>query len=223
MHSTSTCVFYRNVQIHRQYPSMPNQPVQSCRLTPENAGDTIFGKSPETRHSHWRKSTFTFDHRISIGFMPGRYHGRYRSSMPAARSISAASLSGRRYICSHQISRRSPRRYAFFVALNQQLPRLIMRHFAHFSYIPTPYAILYHSLLQLSRVAIISEVAMNTPFGQTEIYIFVVEKQFDGFVVDSVHHVYIINERIHTGTLFMRKKFHSAFGTFFAFVLHLVT
>ena len=37
------------------------------------------GKSSAVRHFHLRKSAFTFDHSISIGFISGLYGGRYRS------------------------------------------------------------------------------------------------------------------------------------------------
>ena len=83
---------YGNSQNYRQYPSTLNQPTQSRWLTHKSAQETVLGKSSAVRHSHLRNSAFTFDHSISIGFISGLYGGRYRSSMPAAWSVSATSL-----------------------------------------------------------------------------------------------------------------------------------
>ena len=60
-------------------------------------------------------------------------------------------------------------------------------------------------------------------FRQTEVYVFTIEKHFHRLVIDSVHSVYIINKRIHTGTMFMSEQFHCVFSTLFAKALHLVT
>ena len=46
---------------------------------------------------------------------------------------------GRQYTCSRRIFLLSPRRYVFFVALNQQLSGFIVQHFAHFSHLPVTY------------------------------------------------------------------------------------
>ena len=128
--------YYSNSQNYRQYPSALNQPTQSRWLTHKSAQETVLGKSSAVRHFHLRKSAFTFDHSISIGFISGLYGGRYRSSMPAAW-------------------------YVLFVLFVQQL--LSATHCAAFClFFSSPCDILYHFLLQLSRVTAILEVAIKT-------------------------------------------------------------
>ena len=42
-------------------------------IIPHSAQETVLGKSSAVRHFHLRKSAFTFDHSISIGFISGLY------------------------------------------------------------------------------------------------------------------------------------------------------
>ena len=125
---------YSNFPNYRQYPSALNQPTQSRWLTHKSAQETVSGKSSAVRHFHLRKSAFTFDHSISIGFISGLYGGRYRSSMPAAW-------------------------YVLFVLFVRRL--LSTPHRAAFCpFFSSPRDILYHFLLQLSRVTAILKVAI---------------------------------------------------------------
>ena len=72
---------------------------------------------------------------------------------------SACALScGRRYTCSRQISQRTPRRYAFF---RSSQPATSLLHRAVFCpFFLSPCSILYHFLLQLSRVTFILKLTM---------------------------------------------------------------
>lgn len=155
---------YSNSPNHRQYPSALNQPTQSRWLTHKKAQETVLGKSSAVRHSHLRKSAFTFDHSISIGFISGLYGGRYRSSMPAAwyvlfvlavqQLLSTPLRHAKRHAAGFPLAFRHMvdsilvhAEYfcdllgvmCFFVALNQQFSSFIVQHFTHFSHLPVTY------------------------------------------------------------------------------------